>query len=345
MQPSGGTDPRFPAAEAHIHCAQGAKACPSVSIGLPVYDGERYVAEAIESLLAQSFTDFELIVCDNASTDGTESICRAFAARDPRIRYVRNNRNIGALPNFNLAFDLARGRYFAWAAHDDYRAPTYLAECVAVLERDPSVVLCHSRTQVVDEHGKPVAVWHNGWGDPGNGALPRDELYDPPRRLDSPEVAVRLHDVLVPTRWCFEGFGLMRADVLRRTPKLLSFYGSDKVLLAAMALRGRFHEVPAELFFRRYHAGQSSAKSHRERAAWSDTRTRPVVPPQVRCLGWYLRLVAGAELGMGQRLRCLAVVGRWVVHLGMLVVRQRKQRGFLHRTVYRPLQRIKLAPG
>src|SRR3954470_1068595 len=92
---------------------------PRVSIGLPVYNGQRFLAPAVSSLLAQTFADFELVICDNASTDDTEAICRRFAERDPRVRYHRNEQNVGAAPNFNRALALSTGQYFKWAAHDD----------------------------------------------------------------------------------------------------------------------------------------------------------------------------------------------------------------------------------
>src|SRR5215471_14033382 len=97
-----------------------------VSLGLPVYNGQRYLAGAIQAILDQTFSDFELIICDNASTDETESICRDLAARDPRVRYHRNPANIGAAPNFNKTFELSTGEYFKWLAHDDLHEPTYL---------------------------------------------------------------------------------------------------------------------------------------------------------------------------------------------------------------------------
>ena len=118
---------------------------PKVSIGLPVYNGEPFLSETIDAILAQTFKDFELIICDNASTDDTERICRRYAARDKRISYYRQHHNIGAAGNFNRVFNLSSGEYFKWAAHDDLIAPEYLARCVEILERDRSVVLCHSR--------------------------------------------------------------------------------------------------------------------------------------------------------------------------------------------------------
>src|SRR5581483_7973034 len=121
---------------------------PKVSIGLPVYNGENYLAQAIECLLAQTFSDIELIISDNASTDGTEAIARDFAARDRRVRYVRQPLNRGAGWNFSETFRLAQGEYFKWAAHDDLCAPTFIERCVKVLDVDRELVLCFSRSAV-----------------------------------------------------------------------------------------------------------------------------------------------------------------------------------------------------
>jgi glycosyltransferase involved in cell wall biosynthesis len=118
---------------------------PKVSIGMPVYNGENFIVESLDALFAQTFTDFELIICDNASTDRTGEICREYAARDARIRYCRNETNIGASANYNLTFELARGDYFKWAAHDDICAPTYVERCVEALDRDPGVALAYRR--------------------------------------------------------------------------------------------------------------------------------------------------------------------------------------------------------
>lgn len=132
---------------------------PAVSVGLPVYNGERYLAAAIESILAQTYGDFELLLCDNASTDATPEICRRYAAADPRVRYVRHPENLGAAENYNVAFRLARGRYFRWAAHDDLLEPRLLERCTAELDAAPeSVVLCYPRTVLVDDEGRHLRV-------------------------------------------------------------------------------------------------------------------------------------------------------------------------------------------
>ena len=127
---------------------------PRVSIGLPVYNGERYLQQAIDSLLAQTFSDFELILLDNASTDGTRAICEAAAARDPRVRYLREPVNTGGIRNHNRTVELSRGEYFKWAAHDDIYAETFVEMCVAHLDSSPATVIAFTQSEFIDEHGR-----------------------------------------------------------------------------------------------------------------------------------------------------------------------------------------------
>ncbi len=126
---------------------------PRVSIGLPVWNGEVFLPKALDSLLAQTFTDFELIISDNASTDATEEICKSYGARDRRIRYYRNDENLGLQANTQRVLDLATAPLFMWACHDDMWDPTYLAKMVAELDRDSSLVLAGSNTASIDERG------------------------------------------------------------------------------------------------------------------------------------------------------------------------------------------------
>ena len=132
---------------------------PLVSVGLPVYDGEEYVADAISSILAQTYDKLELVIADNASTDQTEQICRKFAALDGRIRYVRNPQNIGAGPNHNLVFTLSTGRYFKWCAADDRINPEFLGSCVALLEERPDVVLAYPSVRSIDADGNEIPLF------------------------------------------------------------------------------------------------------------------------------------------------------------------------------------------
>ena len=134
---------------------------PTVSIGLPVFNGERYLDATIRSILDQSFTDLELIVCDNASTDATGDICARHAARDPRLLYHRQPRNLGAGPNYDDCFHRSRGRYFKWAAHDDLLAPDYLASAVAALEAAPDAVLCTTGITEIGPEGEELRRYAN----------------------------------------------------------------------------------------------------------------------------------------------------------------------------------------
>ncbi len=269
---------------------------PLVSIGLPVYNGERYLEAAVDSLLAQTFTDFELIISDNASTDRTEAIGRAYAARDPRVRYFRNEHNIGAGPNYNRVFALAAGRYFKWAAHDDVCAPDFLARCVAALDADPAVVLAYPRTTHIDEQGQVTGTYAVAFA------------------TDSDRPAVRFHDLILINHWCFQIFGVIRADVLRRTPLIGSFAASDRTLLARLGLLGRFHEVPEHLFLRRRHPEQLTAlPSRRLHARWYDPRQRRQITfPQWRILGEYLKAVRAVPLAGAERLACGRHLLAWI---------------------------------
>jgi glycosyltransferase involved in cell wall biosynthesis len=269
---------------------------PLVSIGLPVYNGEEYLAQTIESLLTQTFTDFELIISDNASTDGTEQICRRYAANDPRIRYSRNERNIGAGGNYNRVFALSTGKYFKWAAHDDLCGPEYLRRCVAVLETTPPVVLCYTKTTIIDESGAPAQ--HS-----------EDSFH-----LSSDRPSERLRDCFLAGSWIFQPvFGVIRRETLDRTPLIANYVGSDLVLLARVALAGRIHEVPERLFFRREHAKRSGNLSPDKFVKWWNPDNRGLLYlPNWRRFIEYLRAVGNAGLSPGEACLSYIHVMRWL---------------------------------
>jgi glycosyltransferase involved in cell wall biosynthesis len=268
---------------------------PPVTIGLPVYNGENYLRPALESLLAQTFADFEIILSDNGSTDGTEAICREFAARDKRIRYLREPANRGATWNFNRVFRLNRSPWFRWAAHDDVCAPELLERCVAALRARPDAVLAYPRTRIIGPEGEPL-------GD-----------YGTRLRTDSPDVAVRFHDCICVDHACFPIFGLMRAHLLKRTPLLGAFAGADRNLLAELCLFGPFVEVPEILFLRRDHPGTSTRRfpSAKERMAWFRADARVAVSPTLRRAWGYWDSLNRSPLGPRDRLACLGVLGKW----------------------------------
>jgi glycosyltransferase involved in cell wall biosynthesis len=285
---------------------------PKLSLGIPVHNGAAYLAQLFDCLRAQTLTDFEAIILDNASTDATEQICRRMTAADPRFRYERNQRNIGAAPNFNRVFEQATGRYFKWTAHDDLMAPTYLERCVAVLDEDPSVSVCHAAIQVVNAELQPLS-YDSELGRyvdvDGTPAL----LYEPAGLATSPDPARRFDDVLHGMRLCSEIFGVMRTDLLRRTSLHGSYYGSDKVLLAELALLGRIETVPEPLFIKRFHKDTSYYLTTRERAAWIDPAASFRVP-QIQVLKGYLKALSLVPLTPVQRARCLGSVARKVLN-------------------------------
>jgi glycosyltransferase involved in cell wall biosynthesis len=267
-----------------------------VSIGLPVYNGERFLSAAIDSLLAQTFRDFELVISDNASTDATGEICRAYAARDRRVRYVRSEQNIGSAPNFNRVVELSSAPYFTWAAHDDVRAPQYIERCVERLDRDPSVVLAYTRGSVIDENGEHV----------------RDYCEGPDLLSPSPYERLR--------RWLFQPhvayhafFGVIRRPVLAQGLPLANCAGNDELFLAHVVLLGKFYEAPEILFFNRQHGTRASTTYVGvEQSLWFDPGNRGKVPiPRTRRIAGWLRAVKTAPMSPADRIRCLFLLARW----------------------------------
>ncbi len=221
-----------------------------VSIGLPVYNGENYLAEAIDSVLVQTFADFELIICDNGSTDRTEEICRGYAAADPRVRYHRNPQNLGASANFGRTFELATGEYFRWLAHDDLMAPECLERCVAALDQQPDAVLAQPLVGLIDAKGTVKLIGDDGL-----------------QPAASPRVSERFAALVRHPRYCWEVFALVRRDIMAKTGLLAPFSCSDVVLCIELGLLGRFALVPEPLFLNRDHPDRFSHAVLIDRAA------------------------------------------------------------------------------
>jgi glycosyltransferase involved in cell wall biosynthesis len=266
---------------------------PRVSVALPVYNGGRYLSQAITSILEQTCRDFELIISDNASTDATEEVCRGFAAVDPRVRYVRQPRNIGASPNFNISYELASGEYFKWAAHDDFLEPEYLAECVRTLDANPDAVLCHSMVRIVDSEDRLVQVFR-----PIEPAAAS--------RRPSERFAARMHNPR-----CLDIWGVIRKDALRNSVLIGSYIGMDRALLLELALRGRFLLIERPLFSNRDHPERATrvtrTQTRKDLVAVYDTANadQTVLSTWIfykESAGIIRRNVTGAE----ERLRCFA---------------------------------------
>lgn len=267
---------------------------PVLSIGLPVLNGERFIAEALDSLLEQEFTDFELIVSDNASTDRTNAIVEGYASGDARIRHVRLERRHGAAYNFNLVARLGRGRYFKWAAHDDVCGPRFLGSCVAALDRDPTAVLSYPRAVQIDADGDVTKQF---------------PAYDYAFE-DRP--SARVHSFLTQRPACLEAYGVMRRDTLLDTRLIGPFSTADGVFLLEMMLRGRFVRVDSVEFLCRTHAERSLAKYQQSRRHWfDDSPPKGRGFPEWRLTGELVKAVLRAPIQPGEQGRALWHLSTW----------------------------------
>lgn len=264
---------------------------PPLTVGLPVYNGERFLAEALDSILDQTYGDFRLVVSDNGSTDATEAICRDYATRDPRVAYLRHHVNRGAVWNFNHVFEHCDTPFFRWGAADDVFAPTCFARCAEVIAAAPtSVAMCYPKTLIIDEEGAPAGE------------------YDDNLDLRSGRPHARIHRIV---RTIVRGnpiFGLVRSDALRATRGHGSFPGADYVLIAEIALTGEIWEVPERLFHRRLHGGTSREQNPRpeDYTNFLDPTVKPVKHERLRLLREYLAAVRHARLSPIDRAACYA---------------------------------------
>jgi glycosyltransferase involved in cell wall biosynthesis len=277
-----------------------------------VFNGEKYLKEAVDSILAQTFQDFELVISDNASTDRTEQICREYASKDSRVRYSRNNKNIGAPDNFNRTFELSTCKYFKWASYDDIYSPDYLMKCLTVLEKNPSIILCHSKTARIDENGKVT------------GNYDRKTVY----LANSLKPHERFSVFINMINPCWDLFGLMLRATLEKTPLQRRYIGSDRNLLVEISLMGRIYEVPEYLFFGRDHpysyTGQfysnkikTGRNRHRTQSVWWNEHNPFVLPTLKNCFE-YFRSFKRVPLSDSERALCYYEVLKWFVKEGWL---------------------------
>jgi hypothetical protein len=265
---------------------------PRVTVGMPVFNAAKWLAHAIESMLGQTFRDLELLISDNASTDGSFEIAQTYARKDARVRLFRNPVNVGVDNNYSLLVGYARGAYFKWASSNDLCDRTFLAKTVGVLDARADVALCYARTKLfVDapESGNEYDV--------GVQTLDADPL-------------VRFRTVLERVGLNNAINGLIRMSVLRRTALIRPHYSSDITLLAEIALRGKIVELPEFLFFRRF--DQDSATSLQDALAVQQCHfPTPGLGMDFqtwrRCWG-QIAAIGRAELSVSQRMRGLRYV-------------------------------------
>jgi glycosyltransferase involved in cell wall biosynthesis len=274
-------------------------AAPRLSIGLAVYNGENYLAESLDALLGQSYEDFELIISDNASTDGTADICHQYEDQDCRIRYIRQGRNIGLAPNHNFVFNQASGELFKWASHDDLYAQDLLQRCVDALDENPHVVLAHSWTAIVD----------------GSGTVTKKLEY--PLTTASLSAPERFRSMLFADGGD-DVYGVVRTNVLRRTALHGSHHHADRTITTEIALHGPFYQVQDWLYFRRDHPDREerACPTVRTRCANMDPRRADRLRhPAVRLYGEYIlayvAAIRRAPLSSADRRECYRYLAQW----------------------------------
>lgn len=274
---------------------------PKIVLGMPVYNGENYVREAIESILAQTFTQFRLLISDNASSDATAAICQEYACRDRRVSYYRQAENIGATPNFNFVFQPGAAPYFKWAAHDDVLEPDYLRRCADLLDGRRELVIAHCRTRRIDHQGCSVGS------------------YDRELRLDGARPSDRFWRILWVGHFT-EVFGLMRSQAVATTGLYGSFVGADRNFMADLLLRGDIGYVDEVLFSRRHHVASfcDALSDDAARLKWFDPKARkPSFLAGPIKFQVYLRSILAAPISRSERLRCAQVLLEWGARRGI----------------------------
>lgn len=281
---------------------------PRLSIGLPVYNGDEYLEQSLDAILGQTYEDFELVISSNASTDATDEICRDYQASDPRIRFSRQSKNVGAASNHDIVLRQSVGELFKWASGDDLYARDLLSRCIEILDADRDVILAHSWTAAVDATGKVI------------------QAFEYPLSTDSPRAPERFRSQLfdndgLPGAIRGDDFyGVFRSDVLRRVKPHGSFYHADQTYMAEVALYGRFCQVPDWLYFRRHHpnrAHQANPTVNSWCGNLDPRRANRILHPPPRLFAEYLlgyvTAVARAPLTTTERIECYRHLSRWII--------------------------------
>jgi glycosyltransferase involved in cell wall biosynthesis len=275
---------------------------PRLSVGLPVYNGEKYLAQSIDALLGQSYEDFELIISDNASTDGTADICRRYVKQDSRVRYIRRPYNVGCAPNHNLLVGEARGELFKWASCDDLYARDLLKCCIEALDEYPHVVMAHSWTAMIDSSGTVT------------------KAIEYPLITDSPHAPERFRSMLFGSE-SDDFYGVIRSDVLHRTTPHDSYYNADRTFTAEIGLLGPFYTVPDWLYFRRDHPDRALRANPTARTWCANLDPRrmnrlrhPVVRLYAEYAWGFVTAIRRAPLSSADRRDCYRFLAEWAAH-------------------------------
>jgi glycosyltransferase involved in cell wall biosynthesis len=277
---------------------------------MPVFNGEKYLRESIESIIDQTYQNFELIISDNASTDRTQEICLEYSRKDNRISYYRNDKNLGGPKNYNRVFELSSAEYFKWAAYDDVLAPEFLRKCVNVLDSDPSIVGCHCKTGRIDQNGNFLGYYNQG-------------LL---KRIDSPKPHERFRDLIGLYYTTTPFHGLYRRSLFARSQLHGSYVGADRNLVAELSLMGRIYEIPECLFYWREHPDSYTSTFYgnnrkdtldrlRAEAAWWSKEDGTYFPHWNNCIE-YFKSVNRVPLKLSERILCRIQILGWFMEEG-----------------------------
>lgn len=223
-----------------------------VSIGVPVFNEATYLAMTLDCLLAQDYPNLEIVICDNASTDATPEICARTAERDPRVRVLRAEANLGATVNFQRCLDEANGDFFMWAGGHDLWSPNYVSQCVAALNAHPTAVIAVPESNWIDEHGETY----------GSRASVLDTRDMAPLARLLTLLWANMHPI----------YGLIRIEKLRACGPLPNYPGADLVLLARLILEGDFVPAPMALWSRRQARARENYRDRQRRYASSKVK-------------------------------------------------------------------------
>lgn len=255
---------------------------PRVSVGMPAYNAEQTIRASLDALLAQTLGDLELIVSDNASTDGTWAIITEYASRDPRVVAIRQEKNIGANGNYSAVFRRARAPYFKWASSNDWCAPTLLERCVERLEQDAGIVLAAPRTRLFSGTIDQFTEYES------DHAFMQEK---PVERFVAVTTLLALNNILN---------GVIRTEVLARTRLIEHYVGADVILVGHLALLGKLAQVDEPLFYRRMDR-ETATRLMSAEALYRHhypVRTRQALFPAWRRIGGWLDAVLASRLSM-----------------------------------------------
>lgn len=288
---------------------------PRVTVGVPVYNGEKFLEEALQSVLDQTFDDYEVVISDNASDDSTSLICDSFVGRDSRFRYFRNDSNVGASANYRRVFELARGEYFCWLPSDEAMEAKFLERCVALLDEEPETVLAFPR--YFHRTGSQPPRRHTA---SENADLRMPSAYD--------RVAKLIRERIIGPNWPI--FGVYRTSVLKQTRLIRPVIGADDYLTLEVALLGPLGQVPEELYVLRSHPdawhqarhsqGRGLAKILRTETVWAAewfdpaNRSMRVVFPHWRRLREFFLLFVRADERVLDRTRMVLLLPSYALH-------------------------------